>query len=172
MAASEMFERIIDEVRSSNLNFQIQMTPFSANIVIKKTLIRDNSGFPLIPTTYPNHDNEQKKNYKKVTEEMEALKVSHTTVQNDLEEVRTENKYYQEVIKNLQETLEKKKEIENHEDKKKNRAQNKAEIEMVNQKPTENLPKRLSKEGKSNNAKVESEIDTFDDDIDVNFNYN
>ena len=83
MAASEMFERIIDEVRSSNLNFQIQMTPFSANIVIKKTLIRDNSGFPLIPTTYPNHDNEQKKNYKKVTEEMEALKVSYTTVQND-----------------------------------------------------------------------------------------
>ena len=59
MAASELFESIIDKVRSSNLNFQIQMTPFSANIVIKKTFIKDNSGFPLLPPTYKNHDHVQ-----------------------------------------------------------------------------------------------------------------
>merc|ERR1712208_21320 len=85
MAASELFESIIDQVRSSNLNFQIQMTPFSANIVIKKTFIKDNSGFPLLPPTYKNHNHDQeigeqdqlkkaKENYEIVTAELKTLK--------------------------------------------------------------------------------------------------
>ena len=78
MAASVMFERIIDQVRSSNLNYQTQMTPFSANIVIKKTLIRDIAGSPIIPPTFKNHDEEISKNYEKVTAEIKALKVAYT----------------------------------------------------------------------------------------------
>ena len=78
MAASAMFEGIINQVRSSNLNFQIQMTPFSANILIKKTLIRDNAGSPIIPSTFKNHDEEISKNYEKVTAEIKALKVAYT----------------------------------------------------------------------------------------------
>ena len=93
MAASAMFDSSINQVRSSNLNFQMQMTPFSATIVIKKTLIRDTSGFPLIPPTYKNHKEEMvEQKYKKVTEEMKPLKVSHTTLQTDLDEDITANK--------------------------------------------------------------------------------
>ena len=58
MAASAMFDSIINQVRSSNLNFQMQVTPFSATIVIKKTLIKNTSGFHVIPPTYKNHEEE------------------------------------------------------------------------------------------------------------------
>ena len=93
MAASAMFDSIINQVRSSNLNFQMQMTPFSATIVLKKTLIRDTSGFALIPATYKNHKEEMvEQKYKKVTEEMKPFKVLHTTLQTDLDEDITENK--------------------------------------------------------------------------------
>ena len=78
MTASAMCEKIINKVRSSNLNFQIQMIPFSAYIILKKTLIRDNAGSPIIPSTFKNHDEEISKNYKKVTAEIKALKVAYT----------------------------------------------------------------------------------------------
>ena len=164
MAASAMFESIIDQVRSSNLNFQIQMTPFSANIVIKKTLIRDYSGLPLIPPTCKNYYKEEKENYETNAAEMEAHKDSFAKVQNDLKEAMTKNESYQEIIKNLQEALAIKKEMENrekHEDKKKNCPQNKVEIKGVKQ--------------KSNHAKAESEQNTFnnsDDNVDMEFSYN
>ena len=44
MAASEEFDKNIDCVKLSNLNFCLQLSPFSANIYLKKTLIRDKSG--------------------------------------------------------------------------------------------------------------------------------
>ena len=49
MTASEAFEKIIDCVKLSNLNFCLQLSPFSANIYLKKTLIKDKSGNYLNP---------------------------------------------------------------------------------------------------------------------------
>ena len=43
MLASNAFEQIIDQIRTSNLNFQLQMSPFSAQISLKKSLIIDKS---------------------------------------------------------------------------------------------------------------------------------
>ena len=51
MSASKTFEVIIDQIKSSNLNFHIQQSPFSAVISLKKTLIKDRSGFTLKPPT-------------------------------------------------------------------------------------------------------------------------
>ena len=113
MAASAMFEGIINQVRSSNLNFQIQMTPFSANILIKKTLIRDNAGSPILPLTFNIHDEEIEKNCQEVTGEMEALKVAYMTIQGDLEEAMSENKSNLKVIKSLQDTIAKHEEMKN-----------------------------------------------------------
>ena len=93
MAASAMFDSIINQVRSSNLNFQMQMTPFSATIVIKKTLIKDISGFHVIPSTFKNHEEEKVEQiYKKVFTEIKPQKVSHTTVQIDFDDANTEIK--------------------------------------------------------------------------------
>ena len=50
MAASKAFDQIIDCVKSSNLNFCLQLSPFSATISVKKTLIKDKAGFYLSPS--------------------------------------------------------------------------------------------------------------------------
>ena len=50
MAASKAFDKIIDCVKSSNLNFCLQLSPFSATISVKKTLIKDKAGFYLSPS--------------------------------------------------------------------------------------------------------------------------
>ena len=55
MAASKAFDYIIECVKSSNLNFCVQLSPFSANISIKKTLVKDKSGDylkPQVPDPY------------------------------------------------------------------------------------------------------------------------
>ena len=51
MSASKTFEVIIDQIKSSNLNFHLQQSPFSAVISLKKTLIKDRSGCTLMPPT-------------------------------------------------------------------------------------------------------------------------
>ena len=43
------FDNIIKQILSSNLNFQIQISPFSANISLKKTPIKDKLGAPMNP---------------------------------------------------------------------------------------------------------------------------
>ena len=43
----------ISQVRS--VAFQLQISPFSANISLKKTLIKDKSGTPVLPTTSSGH---------------------------------------------------------------------------------------------------------------------
>ena len=49
MAAKRAFENILDLIQSSNLNFQLQLSPFSASISLKKSLIRDKTGKVLLP---------------------------------------------------------------------------------------------------------------------------
>ena len=42
--AGEIFDNIINQVRNSNLNFQMEVSPFSAAIYLKKSIIKDKSG--------------------------------------------------------------------------------------------------------------------------------
>ena len=87
MAASKAFDKILDCVKSSNLNFCLQLSPFSANISLKKTLVKDKAGFYL---THPensdlsllqNHDEEKKELAATLKEDMGrhlgTLKVSN-----------------------------------------------------------------------------------------------
>ena len=53
MVASFAFETIIDNIRNSNLNFQLQMSPFSAQISLKRSLVNDKAGIPRLPSTIP-----------------------------------------------------------------------------------------------------------------------
>ena len=50
MQASNMFNDILDKVRNSSLNFNIQMSPFTATISLKKLLAKDRSGAYIQPT--------------------------------------------------------------------------------------------------------------------------
>ena len=49
MLASNVFNKIIDQIQSSNLNFHLQISPFSAKISLKKSLIRGKAGALLLP---------------------------------------------------------------------------------------------------------------------------
>ena len=53
MLASQTFDQIIDSVQKSNLNFQLQVSPFSAYISLKKSLVKDKSGSLLLPQKSP-----------------------------------------------------------------------------------------------------------------------
>ena len=49
MLASQTFDNILDSIRRSNLNFQFQLSPFSAYISLKRSLVKDKSGSFLTP---------------------------------------------------------------------------------------------------------------------------
>ena len=53
MAASHMFENILDQVKSSNLNFHLQLSPFSAIISLKKSWVKDKTGTSLLRPPTP-----------------------------------------------------------------------------------------------------------------------
>ena len=49
MIAAETFENILFQIRNSNLNFKLDLSPFAANISLKKSLVKDKSGVFLLP---------------------------------------------------------------------------------------------------------------------------
>ena len=51
MFAANKFDQILDIVKNSHLNFQLQLSPYSAVISLKKTVIKDKSGAPVLPPT-------------------------------------------------------------------------------------------------------------------------
>ena len=51
--ASRAFQDILSRIQSSNLNFQLQISPFAALISLKKTLVKDKSGAYLLPPSSP-----------------------------------------------------------------------------------------------------------------------
>jgi hypothetical protein len=53
MAASRTFDSILEKIQRSNLNFQLQISPFSAVISLKKSLVKDKSGNTLLPPSPP-----------------------------------------------------------------------------------------------------------------------
>ena len=53
MLASKAFHDILNRIQSSNLNFQLQISPFAALISLKKTLVKDKSGAYLLPPSAP-----------------------------------------------------------------------------------------------------------------------
>ena len=53
MVATRTFEDILEHVRSSNLNFHLQQSPFAAQISLKKSLVKDRAGVLVTPPRNP-----------------------------------------------------------------------------------------------------------------------
>ena len=49
MVANKSFDNILEQITTSNLNFHLQMSPFSALISLKKSPVKDKSGALLLP---------------------------------------------------------------------------------------------------------------------------
>ena len=63
MAAAVKFDAILTSVQSSNLNFHVEVSPFSAVIHLKKTLIVNKLGVTQIPPPPDSFLLEQQKSY-------------------------------------------------------------------------------------------------------------
>ena len=51
MLASDTLETLLNHVKSSNLNFTLQQSPFYAIVSIKPSFVKDKFGRPLLPPT-------------------------------------------------------------------------------------------------------------------------
>ena len=49
MAVEEAFKNVLNKIQNCGLNFKIEVSPFSANISIKKSFFRDKSGNIITP---------------------------------------------------------------------------------------------------------------------------
>ena len=112
MSASQAFDKIIEHVKLSNLNFCLQLSPFSANICLKKTLIKDKGGNYLNPGNIPNpvvsdssilekHIIKNSELCKKVA----GLEHTIADLKVSLEESKKECETVQDMIKKLENTL-------------------------------------------------------------------
>ena len=105
MLACNAFEKIIDEIRYSNLNFQLHLSPFSAQISLKKSLILDKSGIPRLPPTHEvsNHKHEAAES------DIEAFARKNVQLVADLDNLRCD---YDRVVDNYSDALRKIKSLE------------------------------------------------------------
>jgi hypothetical protein len=100
MAAKRSFENILEQIQSSNLNFQLQLSPFSASISLKKSFIRDKTGNLLLPQYPPAQhvDHEVEHHNSLLASENDNLK-------EQIEELLTSNKSSQETIDILEQKV-------------------------------------------------------------------
>ena len=101
MLASRTFDKILQEIRSSNLNFQLQESPFSAQISLKKSLVKERNG-SIRP--HPTVSSMSCKDLK-----IEALETRANNLEEDLKSIQ--NKYARSVD-DLEEAEKKIKELE------------------------------------------------------------
>ena len=81
MAAASNFDCIVKIIQLSNLNFKLQLSPFTANISLKKTPVKDRAGgVPLLP--HVNHPS---------SADIVALVAKNLKLENDL--VKIQNDY-------------------------------------------------------------------------------
>ena len=102
MHASLEFHDILNRIQSSSLNFQLQVTPFSAQILLKKTLQKDKAGAFLLPSCMPSIASEDieksvAKN-SKLEQDIFDLTKKHEEIVETLKNSVSENKRLKEII--------------------------------------------------------------------------
>jgi len=102
MLASKTFDHIIEHVQTSNLNFQLQLSPFSATISLKKSFVKDRFGNILLPSSKVN-ENELKIRMQEYSDLLGENKQLRTTII----EMQEHNKSKDNTIEILEEKLSK-----------------------------------------------------------------
>ena len=93
MLASQNFTSILEQVQSSGLNFQLQVSPFSAIISLKKSFIKENSDKLLLPRDHMPCENGK------------ALVDKNIKLENDIVALTTLHKEVVKDCKNANETI-------------------------------------------------------------------
>ena len=74
MLANTTFDSVISQIRSSCLNFSMQLTPFSAVISLRKSFMMDKSGSVVLPFTRENIVKVEVENNKHENIEVDIIK--------------------------------------------------------------------------------------------------
>ena len=108
MLAETVFDDILDRIRNSRLNFQLQISPYSAYISLKKSLQKDRSGSLLVPPRdcievkkLSSQNMKLKSDLEKTQEELAATSVKLKVLESTLS-VKSESKSIEEEILKLQ----------------------------------------------------------------------
>ena len=106
--AQNTFENILDQVQCSNLNFKIDLSPFSAVISLKKTLVKDKFGIsrplPTIETPHRHLSAENQILRDKISHQekvIKSLKSNYESSVLDCEETHQEKNQLESEIENL-----------------------------------------------------------------------
>ena len=94
MHATNTFDRLLQEIRSSNLNFQLQESPFSAQISIKKSLVKEKNGSLRHPPVISCKD-----------AKIKALETRANYLEKGLESIRTDYVKANKKIKELEDII-------------------------------------------------------------------
>ena len=98
MLAKKTFDQIIENVQSSNLNFQLQLSPFSACISLKKSFVKDTHGNILLPPPIKVTDTDLQHENSKLVSENDRLN-------SKILEIQECNRLKDETIKVLEEKV-------------------------------------------------------------------
>ena len=101
MLASNTFDKILQEIQTSNLNFQLQVSPFSAQISLKKSLVEDKNGCLRLPSTASYEPCKDSK--------LKALESRAYNLEKELEDIRSK---YEQTVDYLEEANERIKTLE------------------------------------------------------------
>ena len=109
MEASTMFENLLQHIKESNLNFKLELSPFSAVILLKKSFIKDKFGNPLLllSTSTAILSRVQEENLKLnkkilfLENANKTLKADYEDAVDDCEEAHTMKNKLENEIKNL-----------------------------------------------------------------------
>ena len=106
MATSNAFYNILQLVQNSSLNYQLQISPFSAIISLKKSPIKDKFGNPLVPRVSALSTSETSMK-KELQKELEVMR-------RKCEDVEKEFNNANNIINELKKTIEHQDEIIDH----------------------------------------------------------
>ena len=107
MSTSEIFESLLDSIKSSSLNFHIQQTPFAALISIKKSIIKDKFGNQLKPSNSVRSKSDsclETENHS-LCGKIFQLETLVNSIQSELEEAVSDNETAHKTIKHLETEL-------------------------------------------------------------------
>ena len=92
--ASKLFDKILQDIQASNLNFHVLISPFSAQISLKKSFVKDKNGSVRIPHSLSSRQPEVmalETKVKQLEKDLEAVRVLYVSAVDDCVEANEKN---------------------------------------------------------------------------------
>ena len=89
MLAADIFNKLVNQIQNSCLNYQLMLTPYSASISLKKTFVKDKTGRTILPTdlkdTLCDFPKKSDNHYSKLQQELDSSESKQHELSRELE---------------------------------------------------------------------------------------